>query len=214
MAEAAERHCGLERIYFAPAAQPWHKQAPLASYVDRYAMVALALQRRPNWRPLDIPAPQEAAARAGDEACIYPPTYSVDQLTWLRRQHPGERVTFIVGADSFATLPSWKQYRKLLELCNFAVLARRGTSWEQVRQALPSDLIATAPARTRSRRGICELGLSGGGKLYWLPEFSSEASSTAARSWLSQARHSPAAAAGCGMMPAAVAAYARRARLY
>jgi len=217
MARAAEVACGLSRIYFVPAAHPWHKAVPTASYADRYAMVALALLRSPRWMPLDL-----GAASA---------TYAVDQIRHLRRLYPGSRLFFIVGADAMATLPSWKQPQALLRLCDIIVLARAGFSLGDMIAALPPRL---RPAPDRGPRPRAQINaqsnahptqrgepqdaaavqvvkLAGGSHLYWLARFQDPFSSTQARQWLA-APASP--NSGRPPLPAAVAAYARRAHLY
>lgn len=191
MALAAERACKLERVYFVPAAHPWHKSAPIAAFWDRYAMLALTLAGHPRWQPLALPE-------------RVPATYSVDQVTWLQNHFPRQKLHFIVGADSFATLPTWKQPRRLLALCDFIVLARAGTAWEQVLASLPRGWVHAVEATAGGRVAH----LSTGRKIHWLPGFSSRFSSTGVRQWLARAPRSP--------MPVAPAVneFARRAGIY
>lgn len=194
MAQAAERACGLERVYFIPAAHPWHKSVPLASYCDRFAMLALSLAGHPRWQPLAPPEPGRA-------------TYSVQQVGWLQRQFPRQRIHFIVGSDSFATLSSWKQPRRLLAMCDFIVLARLGAGWEQVLAALPGGLIQAVVPEGSGRVAHLRTGR----KLHWLPGFRNRLSSTEVRRWLARGSQGPGRA-----MPVAPAVqeYARRAGLY
>lgn len=201
MARAAEAACGLSRIYFVPAAQPWHKSGPSAAYADRYAMVALALQRFPRWLPLDV------RPHAGADAA----TYSVDQVRHIRRLHPRDRIFFIVGADAFATLPSWKQPQALLSLCDTIVLARAGFSLDDMLAALPPRCrVGARPAPApRLHPPIKIVNLAGGSRLYWLARFHDPISSTQTRQWLAGS-----AATGPSPLPAPVVAYARRAQLY
>ncbi|MGH9518971.1 MAG: nicotinate-nicotinamide nucleotide adenylyltransferase [Terriglobales bacterium] len=191
MAAAVERACELERIYFVPAPHPWHKTAPLAGFCDRYAMLALTLMGHPRWQPLALP--ESALA-----------TYSVHQVSWLQNHFPRQKLHFIVGADSFATLPTWKQPRRLLGLCDFIVLAREGAGWEQVLAALPRGWVHAVEAAGSGRVAH----LRNGGKIHWLPRFSSRLSSTSVRQWLARAPRAP--------MPVtpAVNEFARRAGLY
>jgi nicotinate-nucleotide adenylyltransferase len=56
------------------------------------------------------------------------PTYSVDTLGDLRKQHPGAEFFFITGADSLATLPQWKDYQQLVTLATFVGVSRPGHS--------------------------------------------------------------------------------------
>ena len=202
MARAAEAACRLSRIYFVAAAHPWHKAVPTASYADRYAMLALALHRSPRWMPLDL-----GAASA---------TYSVDQIRHIRRLYPGSRLFFIVGADAFATLPSWKQPQALLQLCDVIVLARAGFDLADMIAALPPRIrpAPDRPLQSRSRRhkaAVNVVKLTNGSHLYWLARFQDPFSSTQARQWLT-APNSPRPQRP--PLPAAVAAYARRAHLY
>ncbi|HUX68355.1 MAG TPA: nicotinate (nicotinamide) nucleotide adenylyltransferase [Terriglobales bacterium] len=191
MAQAAARACGLERIYFVPAPNPWHRPAPSASYPDRFAMLALALARHPRWMPLAVPDHPRR------------PTYALDQVDWIERwltaQGRRERLHWILGADAFLTLPTWRHYRQLLRRCDFVVLARAGIPLEQVLATLPRSALVRVEAQ--------RVQLAGGGQLHWLGRFSSPASST-------RLRARPAGAQAAHLLPTAVLHYARRAGLY
>ncbi len=54
------------------------------------------------------------------------PSYTVDTLSAIHTSDPEAELTFIVGADIAATLPSWHEPRRLLELAGLAVAARAG----------------------------------------------------------------------------------------
>ncbi len=195
MARAAQRACHLSRIYFVPATHPWHKAAPRAGYLDRFAMLALALDGHPDWVPLHIPDPATGPANP------VPATYSVDQVAWLHHQCPGHDIYFIVGADAFAGLPTWREHGRLLRMCNFAVLARAGVGREQILAALPEDAVGEA--------GPDRIQLRGGRQLFWLEDFRDRSSSTDVRKQMAGTRRQRLA-----VLPAAVDAYARRAHLY
>jgi nicotinate-nucleotide adenylyltransferase len=181
MARAAERAAGLERIYFVPAPRPWHRRPPEASYADRFAMLALALAGHPTWQPLAVP---DRPRR---------PTYTIDQLAWMAEHRLVGHVHLILGADAFATLPSWRQYRRLLRNFDFIVLARRGAP----RPPMSRD---AAPAAQRARAGERQL--------LWLSGFAAPAEATRVRAALARGR------AQVGAMPRAVAEYALRAHMY
>lgn len=51
-------------------------------------------------------------------------SYTVDTLSTLHHSHPQAQLTFIVGADTAATLGSWREPARLLELADLAVAAR------------------------------------------------------------------------------------------
>lgn len=196
MAAAAERAGQLARIYFVPAPRPGHREPPRAAYADRFAMVALALANQPRWLPLAVP---DRGRR---------PTYAVDQLDWIARSSAAagrrERYCWIVGADAFLTLPTWKNYRELLQRCDFLVLGRDGHGLKEILQVVPHESVTTIGKDQE------QVQLAGGRKLFWLPRFASPVSATQARTQLRIARPTSPTSG----VPVAVAQYARRAGLY
>jgi nicotinate-nucleotide adenylyltransferase len=87
----------------------------------------------------------------GVEACALEiergsPSYTVDTLRAIHASHPHAELTFIVGADTARTLPSWREPRELLELARLAVAARPGTAREDVQRTL-AELSGPRPAR-------------------------------------------------------------------
>lgn len=203
LAAAAERCCQLQWIYFVPAANPGHKQTPVASFADRYAMVALALAGRRRWSPLVIPQP------AGQF------THSLQQVGWIARRHPRARLFFIVGADAMVEMPAWHRSRDLLAACDFIVAPRLGLGPQAVAAALPPGLVS------RDRQGDLRLGRRGARplaaatparpprRIFWLADFQEPAGSRQLRASLGRNRHRQPAA-----LPAAVAAYLRRGGFY
>jgi nicotinate-nucleotide adenylyltransferase len=117
VARAALRRFRLDRIYFVPSGQPPHKpdRQPTA-FLHRYTMVALACAGEPRFAPSLLEAGPDLDGRQR--------SYSIDTLRRMRRQYPRARLCFILGADQFLTLPTWKEYRKLTKLCEFIVASR------------------------------------------------------------------------------------------
>lgn len=189
LARAAGRALRLDRMVFVPARQPWHKTRQVTPYVDRYAMLALALAGHPHWRPLSIPPAR------GDDG----PTYSVDEVGWLRSKYPGDEIFFLLGADAFHDLPSWKDYQRLLRMCDFILVPRAGQTLTELAAVLPDDMIRCVHAD--------RIELATGRNIHWLPRFRSHISSTAVRQRL-------AAGQATRQVPSAVAEYACRAELY
>lgn len=52
------------------------------------------------------------------------PSYTVDTLRAIHASHPDSELTFIVGEDAAATLPSWREPAALLALARLAVAER------------------------------------------------------------------------------------------
>jgi len=73
------------------------------------------------------------------------PSYSVDTLKAIHASYPGAQLTFIVGADTASTLPSWREPVRILELADLAVAGRSGSVRRGVLDTL-AGLGAAAPA--------------------------------------------------------------------
>ena len=139
VAEAAERLFRLEATYFVPSSRPPHKQrAKLAAFSHRYAMVTLAASGHSKFIPSLVEAPLESG---GVEAF-----YSIDTVRRFRREHPRERIYFILGADSFLEITIWKSFEALLDSCDFIIASRPGFRMDAVRQVLPARMLGKKPA--------------------------------------------------------------------
>lgn len=137
LARAARRQLALDRVLLLPTARPPHKpDHRFAPALARYAMVEMALLDEPElWAsPLEL-----------DEAR---PVYTVETLERLRRAAPRDEHVLLLGADSLATLDSWRRWQEIVAGTELGVLARPG--WEppqvETRQA-PELRAALATAR-------------------------------------------------------------------
>ena len=63
-------------------------------------------------------------------------SYTVDTLRSIHASHPDAQLTLIVGADTAATLSSWREPAQLLELAQLAVAARAGAARQHVLDVL------------------------------------------------------------------------------
>jgi nicotinate-nucleotide adenylyltransferase len=116
IAAAAADAFGLDTVLFAPTAHQPLKPEAAASFADRMAMLSLACL--PDLRfavsGLDAPRPDGT------------PNYTVDTLAALRELMPGETLFNLVGADSFLSMPRWREPQRLLELAEWIVVSRPG----------------------------------------------------------------------------------------
>ncbi|MBM3295037.1 MAG: nicotinate (nicotinamide) nucleotide adenylyltransferase [Candidatus Aminicenantes bacterium] len=128
-ASAAVGRFGLERMHFIPSAIPPHKRATdMASAEDRMAMVELAVRGRRRF----VPSPIEVRAGAT--------SYSVVTLDEFRREAPGARHFFLLGVDAFCEIETWREWRRLLDLCRLIVVARPGAPLAAARRAVEPSL--------------------------------------------------------------------------
>ena len=104
------------QVRLMPAADPPHKGPLHADARQRLAMLELAV---------------DGEAGLGIEACELDrdgPSYTVDTLRFLRAHRVGERpLAILVGADSFLSLPTWKEWRSLFDLAHVIVAERSGS---------------------------------------------------------------------------------------
>jgi nicotinate-nucleotide adenylyltransferase len=111
-AENAREGLGLDEVRFLPAQVPPHRAAPASSARDRYAMVALATALNPHFVADDLELRRDG------------PSYTVDTISRLRDERPGDAVVLIVGSDTLPELPTWKDHDRLFRMCTVAVVSR------------------------------------------------------------------------------------------
>jgi nicotinate-nucleotide adenylyltransferase len=103
----------LDEVIFVPACVPPHKRnANITSAFHRFAMLALATKadQRLLVSTIELDAPERP--------------YAVD--TVARMKSGGERLFFLVGADSWAEITTWYQWQQLLTMCDLIVVTRPG----------------------------------------------------------------------------------------
>jgi len=132
VAQAAQRRFHLDAIHFIASSRPPHKsQRELTPFVHRYAMVALACAGHPGFLPSLAEAPT-----GGATPHVF---YSIDTVRRFRREHPDDHLFFIVGADQFLELPTWKSYESLLDTCDFIIASRPGFRLDVLRLVIPPE---------------------------------------------------------------------------
>lgn len=136
LARAAMERCKLSRVCFVPAGVPPHKQRqPLAPFVHRFAMLALALANEKAFVPSLLEAPQEVGKR-GEK-----PNYTIDTVRRMKQGFKSaDRLFLLIGMDAFAEIAKWHQAEALFRECTFVVAGRPGYSLADVARALPESL--------------------------------------------------------------------------
>lgn len=134
VARAARRRFRLNLIYFIPCGRPPHKDRPrLSPYLHRYTMVVLACAGESNFLP--------SLLEAGPDLRGLRRSYSIETVRRLRRLAGSRaRLYFFVGADASLYLPTWKDFRQLVRLCDFIVIDRPGFDLRRARRVLTAAL--------------------------------------------------------------------------
>ena len=147
-ARAADRRFNFDEVHFITASRPPHKtKQHFAPFPHRFAMVALACTEHPHFVP--------SLAEAGDDFSGQQLFYSVDTVRHFKHVYHfhGDRIFFLVGADAFLDIPTWKEYETLLGLCDFIVAIRPGIRADALRLVIPPDLLGRPPARRSEPNG-------------------------------------------------------------
>jgi nicotinate-nucleotide adenylyltransferase len=136
-AELVSRRLGLKRVLFIPSYIPPHKESfDVLPARHRMKMVRLALQDYPGFFPstVEIDSPRTS--------------YSIHTIPKIKNIHPCAELFFILGIDAFLEIETWREYRKVLDLCSFAVISRPGYSLDKAWSLLGAeyaDRITTLP---------------------------------------------------------------------
>ena len=185
-ARAVCRALDLERIHLVLSARPSHKAGTSAGLEDRWAMLELACEGDARLVPDD----REMQRRR--------PSYTVETLEAVRREHPRACIAWVLGSDAYAELPTWHRWRELLELANLVVLTRPGPF---------PDLDPVMNRFTREHRVASLDGLLSGGVLL-LEALMEEISAADIRTRIAAGREVD------HLLPAGVANYIRAHGLY
>jgi nicotinate-nucleotide adenylyltransferase len=128
VAEEARTKLELAEILFVPAGQPWLKQdRDITPAAHRVEMIRRAIADNPYFKLSTV-----EVDRPG-------PSYTVDTLTLLQDQLSSEAsLFFILGRDTLAELPLWKEPWRVIQLCRLVVPPRLGSrDLRHLEEAIP-----------------------------------------------------------------------------
>ncbi|MBI3154849.1 MAG: nicotinate (nicotinamide) nucleotide adenylyltransferase [Burkholderiales bacterium] len=114
LAASALVQLALAEVRWIPAGQPWQKTRTVTPAQHREAMVRLAIDGEPRF-VLD----RIELDRAG-------PSYTLDTVRALQAREPGAEWVLLIGADQYAGLHTWQDWRELLARVTLAVANRPG----------------------------------------------------------------------------------------
>lgn len=147
LAIAAREQLGLSEVRFVPAAHPPLRAEP-----------AVTAARRLRWVKLAV-AGQRALCVDDRELRRKGPSYTVDTLVSIRREHPRVALCLLLGQDAARQLPRWHRWRELPALAHLVFFHRPGRPAQ-----LPAPL---APLlRGRRARSVAQLRSRPAG-LWW-----------------------------------------------
>lgn len=112
-AKAALSSLSLDRVIFIPGGVSPHKTLT-ASALARYEMVKLAVADLPRFLVSDYETKKRTKC------------YSVETVAGFQTIYPDDELFFIIGDDEYRSFDKWYMPDKLLAMCRFAVVTRRG----------------------------------------------------------------------------------------
>jgi len=107
----------LNRIIFVPASRPPHKlDGAITPFYHREQMIRLAIEENPAFSFSDVENQRDGVS------------YSVETVEYILNKYRLENLElyFILGQDAFHAIRTWKDWERLILLCNFAVMTRPG----------------------------------------------------------------------------------------
>ncbi len=115
---------GFNKVYFLPSGTPPHKDKTFSSKEDRLMLLKLAIQDNPAFEVLDVEITKEAKS------------YTIETIELLEKRFNYPKITFIMGADMFMTIESWKRFDDLLNKINIIVASRAEPKMKELKKKL------------------------------------------------------------------------------
>lgn len=113
LAETCREVCALDRVLFLPCGKSPHKpHGAVATGQQRAEMLEFAVAGDPRFGVCRI-----ELERSG-------PSFTVETLRHLRVEQPDSELFFLMGADSLADLPLWREPQAILELATIVAVNR------------------------------------------------------------------------------------------
>ncbi len=113
IARALAEQFRLDEFVFIPAFQAPHKKdkRPTSAF-HRFAMLALATRDEPNMlvSKIELDSPERP--------------YTVETLARLKTELPAAEIFFVMGADSWADITTWREWRQVLTMVGIIVVTR------------------------------------------------------------------------------------------
>jgi len=138
------REFDLDEFTFIPAFHAPHKirKKPTSAY-DRYAMLCLVTSDEPRITVsrMEIETPERP--------------YSVETLGRLKEEFPGDEIFFVLGADSWADIATWREWQTVLTMSGHIVVPRPGSEIrvDHVTEAIRERIIDLRGGKLSEQQG-------------------------------------------------------------
>lgn len=127
---SVQKKAGLEKVFVIPASQsPLKHEVEGPTPEQRLELVKVAVSQYGEQFVVD----EQEIRRKGV-------SYTIDTIKNFRKEYAAEDLFLIIGADSFETLPEWKNFQDILKECNLIVATRPGHNLPDSTDELPEAL--------------------------------------------------------------------------
>lgn len=200
VARELTRLFALDEVLFIPAHVAPHKRGrEVTPAFQRYAMLALATQDEPRLSISTIELDEPTKP------------YTVETLARMQSKSGLEtQLFFVMGADSWMDIRTWREWERVLELTNHVVVTRPGyeLSTEHVTPAIRERVV---DLRGLEREAVAaEIESREGNRIYVTDAVAMNVSATEIRELVREGRQREAAA----LLPPAVADFIEKYELY
>ena len=115
LAEFGREQCELDEVWFIPTdISPFKKSGGQATNTQRRDMLTLAIAGHPGFSIDEIEWKRGGVS------------YTYETLETLSEEYSEHEFFFLMGADSLADFPQWKNPRRICELATLAIVSRAG----------------------------------------------------------------------------------------
>jgi len=150
----------LQRLKMIPCHLPNHKAVSTTQAEHRLAMLTLATVSYPQIEVDTIELQRDRVS------------YTADTLTELKKRN--STLVFVLGVDSFNSLPEWHDWQKILDLSHLLVLSRQG-------ETLADETLASVDIEHRQVETSAQMLASANGKIIHCENFDYDMASSEIR---------------------------------
>jgi nicotinate-nucleotide adenylyltransferase len=156
-AECARDEYNLDRVIFMLSAQPPHKtEQKVSEAEERLHMLQAAVADNRAFEVSTLEIERQGYS------------YTVDTIDYYLNTYPGTDIYFILGIDALLLINTWKDFKRLVGLCQFIAITRPGfklerdSAFKDVPQVLwenlhllemPGSLVSSSVIRQRVQNG-------------------------------------------------------------
>ena len=108
-----KQELNLDQLFLMPCAEPVHKDSLTFSKEQRLDMLKLA-----TWDFPELLIDTREIDRKTE-------SYTIDSLKQIKQDYPNDKIFFIMGADSFNNISTWKNHEQLTKYATLVVLPRQ-----------------------------------------------------------------------------------------